>query len=79
MVNLLSAADLLDVVEDVDDVAVATRGFFDLAGQGEAGHGHDVERQPDQRLGVVEPLEEDAAGGHRNLRKKRIPSVIKLQ
>ena len=69
MANILSAPDLLDVVEDVDDVAVATRGLFDLAGQGQAGHGHDVKRQPDQRLGVVESLEEDAPGGHRNLRR----------
>lgn len=55
------------MVEDVDDVAVATWCLLDLAGQRQAGHGHDVEREPDQRLGVVEPLEEDATGGHRNL------------
>ena len=68
VLNLLSAPDLFDVVEDVDDVAVPSRRLFDLACQGEAGHGHDVEGQPDQRLCVVKPLEQHTPCGHCDLK-----------
>ena len=55
------------MVEDVDNIAVSPRRLLNLAGQCQARHGHDVKGQPNQRLGVVEPLEEHAARSHRNL------------
>ena len=46
--HLLPTPDLFDVMENIDDVPVSTRGLLDLAGQGEAGHGDDVERETDE-------------------------------
>ncbi len=63
----LTRPNLLNVPEDVDDVARAPRRLFDLAGESEGGHGDHVERIPDERLGEEEPVEEDAARRHRNL------------
>ena len=58
-------------MEDVDDVAVSSWRLFDLTGQGQAGHSHDVKGQSDQRLCVVKPLEQHAPGGHGDLNHER--------
>ncbi len=57
------------MLEHVNDVSYPPRALLDLTGQPQAGHGHDVEGQLDEGLGVVEALEEDAAGGHGHLRQ----------
>ena len=54
-------------MENIDDVPVSTRGLLDLASQGEAGHGDDVERETDEWFGVIKPLEEDASRCHGDL------------
>jgi len=46
--HLLPTPDLLDVMENIDDVPVSPRSLLDLAGQGEAGHGDDVEGETDE-------------------------------
>ena len=58
------------MLEHVDDVPDPPRALLDLAGQAQGGHGHDVEGELHERLGVVEALEEDAAGRHRHLEKE---------
>ena len=55
------------MLEYVDDVPDPPGALLDLAGQSDAGHGRDVEGQANQRLGVIEALEQDAAGRHRHL------------
>ena len=69
-------ARLADVLEDVDDVPGPARALLDLAGQPQGRHRHDVEGQPDEGLGVVEPVEEHAAGGHGHLGGEVLVKVL---
>lgn len=75
MFYLLSRPNLFDVIKYINDVPDSPGTLFDLGGQSNGGHGHHVKRDPDERFGKVEPVKENAACGHRNL-KHIIESLV---
>lgn len=64
---LLLSADLFDVVEHVDDVPNAPRGFLDFGRQADATHRRRFHTVPYEGLWVEEPLEQYLPGCHGHL------------